>query len=87
MPQEQSDKELAETGKRAAYKISCKSILVATGVPPTRPAERTYYQCDRGPMSHDIHRNQYDEWWVDNDGNWQFKGDTLTRPFFGGAQA
>jgi hypothetical protein len=87
MEKQLSDAELVETGKRVAYKISCKSILVATGIPPVRPEGRNYFQCDRSPQSHDIHRNQHDEWWIDNDGNWQFKGDSLKDPTFAGANA
>jgi hypothetical protein len=88
MEKQLSDESLVESGKRSAYKTDCKSVLVATGVGPSRPEGRNYYLCDMGIKSHDTHHNGPDSWWIDPDsGQWKFEGGSLKDPNFTGANA
>ncbi len=79
----QTDEALLKSAEYT-YKTMCKSVLIATGVGPSRPAERTYYACDVGTKPHDVHYNQQDKWWLDAEGNWQHEGN-LTDINFQGA--
>jgi len=85
MKQQLSDESLAASGKRSARKTDCRSVIIATGIPPVRPEGRNYYLCDMGTKTHDDHHNGPDSWWIGDDGQWHFEGGSLKDPNFKGA--
>lgn len=85
MEQQLSDESLAASAQSAAYKNMCKSFVIATGVPPTRPPGRNYYHCDQGTQKHENHYNGASRWFLNADGTWVIEGNTLTNVNFQGA--
>jgi hypothetical protein len=47
----QTDEELLASGKRAAYKNQCKSVIVA----PDHTGEQNYHNCDGSPNHEGLH--------------------------------